>query len=355
MISKNSVIKVRLTAAPDSAVLNNKELLDNIFEFEPRVNGLAYWIDKRTLGFKPEMGLKSGQKYEVEFKLGNLLKMPSRLEEFQFGFQTIRLSFELFHKLKSDEDKKKYVNLNGNLVSSDEISDELIEKMLSAELDGSELAVNWLHQDDGVNHRFVIENIQRKDAARELVISWNGEAAGIDQKGSDVIEIPSVGDFKILNINVDQYPEQKIIISFSDPLNKNQDLRGMVKIKNGSDLRCIISNNEIIAFPETRETGQNELIVSEGVKNIFDKKFKKTYKLLISFEEMKPAVEFIGDGVVVPDQDGFKVPFRAVNLNAVDIQVIRIFEDNIGQFLQTNRFGGDDELKEWAGRCCKQQ
>lgn len=345
VISKNSVVKLRLTAAPDSIVLNNKELLEDIFKFEPDVKGLTYWIDKRTLGFKPDESFKSGQKYEVDFNLGRIMKMPSRLEKFRFSFQTIRLSFELFHNIQSEGDKKKYVNLNGNLVSSDEIRDDIVEKMLNAEIDGKEVPVKWLHEDDGVNHKFIIENIERKDAAKELVISWNGDAAEIDQKGSDVIEIPSIGDFKILNVNVDQYPDQKIIISFSDPLDNNQDLRGMVKLNEGSDLRCIVKNNEIIAFPESRETGQKELVVSEGIKNIFDKRFRKTYKLLISFEEMKPAVEFIGEGVIVPDQDGFKVPFRAINLNAVDIQVIRIFEDNIGQFLQTNRFGGYDELK----------
>ncbi|TFH23917.1 MAG: hypothetical protein E4H10_11375, partial [Bacteroidia bacterium] len=38
-------------------------------------------------------------------------------------------------------------------------------------------------------------------------------------------------------------------------------------------------------------------------------------------------------------------PFKAVNLKAVNVRIIKIFEDNIGQFFQDNYYSGDSELK----------
>src|SRR5690606_1431030 len=41
---------------------------------------------------------------------------------------------------------------------------------------------------------------------------------------------------------------------------------------------------------------------------------------------------------------GLLFPFEAVNLNAVDVRVVRIYADNVPQFLQVNDLSGEDEL-----------
>jgi uncharacterized protein YfaS (alpha-2-macroglobulin family) len=47
----------------------------------------------------------------------------------------------------------------------------------------------------------------------------------------------------------------------------------------------------------------------------------------------------------MPVSSELLVPFKAVNLSAVDVSVIRIFENNIAQFLQENRLDGSKNLK----------
>jgi uncharacterized protein YfaS (alpha-2-macroglobulin family) len=68
------------------------------------------------------------------------------------------------------------------------------------------------------------------------------------------------------------------------------------------------------------------------------------YSIELSLEELKPEVRLIGDGVIVPNSEGLIFPFEAVNLNAVDIKVTKIFGDNIHQFLQVNQLDGMYEL-----------
>ena len=66
-------------------------------------------------------------------------------------------------------------------------------------------------------------------------------------------------------------------------------------------------------------------------------------------QEIKPAVRLLGSGVIIPGSEQVMLPFKAVNLKAVDVKVVKIFENNITQFLQINQLGGSRELKR-AGR-----
>ena len=55
-------------------------------------------------------------------------------------------------------------------------------------------------------------------------------------------------------------------------------------------------------------------------------------------------MEFISNGSILPSTSGLKLPFRAVNLNAVKVKIIKIFSENVNQFLQVNDIDGSEQL-----------
>src|SRR5690606_10588549 len=57
-----------------------------------------------------------------------------------------------------------------------------------------------------------------------------------------------------------------------------------------------------------------------------------------------PNVRVSATGTILPSTDGLYFPFQAVNLNAVDVRVVRIYADNVAQFLQVNDLAGEREL-----------
>ena len=57
-----------------------------------------------------------------------------------------------------------------------------------------------------------------------------------------------------------------------------------------------------------------------------------------------PSVKIQGHGNILPNTGKLVLPFESVNLNAVDISIIKIYENNIPQFLQGNNLDGDDDL-----------
>ena len=55
-----------------------------------------------------------------------------------------------------------------------------------------------------------------------------------------------------------------------------------------------------------------------------------------------------GKGNILPNSGKLVLPFDAINLNAVDISIIKILENNVPQFLQENSIGGNEELRRVA-------
>ena len=71
------------------------------------------------------------------------------------------------------------------------------------------------------------------------------------------MEIPALGDFKIVNTKVVQNPNQYVVLQFSDPLKEKQELRGLISIEEdrGLTLEFEIHDNEIWVYPPVSQSG----------------------------------------------------------------------------------------------------
>ena len=98
-------------------------------------------------------------------------------------------------------------------------------------------------------------------------------------------------------------------------------------------------------MPPDRLQGNYSAFVNEGVENISHKKITKAYSASVFFENRLPSVTIPGKGVILPDSGKLTMPFEAVNLNAVDVTIIKIYENNVPQFFQSNSFDGGQELR----------
>ena len=349
-ISKESSITIELAKDNPNYKDDGKPIDESLFDFDPSVDGEAYWIDQRTIEFRPKEPLTSEQNYICEFDLDELIKdLPKDLRTFRFGFQTIKQSFSLdFDTYKPYEKTKLGLNkITGTIVTADVANDEDVQKLITATQNGKTLNITWEKGGDRITHHFQIEKVVRTETAGEVLVEWNGDAISVDSKGDQKLEIPSLSDFKVMDISVVQQPEQYIAIDFSDPLKENQNLNGLITLEgNNNTLRFSIVDNQIKVYPPVRQKGTKKLFVEAGIQNILGYKFNKRDELEVTFEDLKPAVRLMGDGVIIPTTaQGLIFPFQAVNLKAVDVKIIQIYENNIVQFLQANRLNGQSQLK----------
>ena len=347
-INRDGSIKIQLAAHfTDSSKMQN---LDHIFNFNPTIEGKTRWVDERTIEFKPNSILKSGTKYEAEFNLEKIIDVPDPLEDFEFSFQTIKQAFEISNTYleQSEANNLTRQKLIGKLHTADVENDNNIEKLVLAKYQGNNLNIHWEHAADRLTHRFVIDSIDRKNVQSEVKINWDGSVIDVDKKGEMEIAVPALGDFSVTQIQVVDGDEQYISIRFSDPILMNQDLDGLINIRDIQELRFIIEKNEIKAYPASRISGSRTISIAAGILNAMNFKMPRAMQQELMFDDINPSVSIVGKGNIMPNSNKLLLPFEAVSLNAVDVTITKIYENNIAQFLQVNELDGTNELRRVA-------
>lgn len=347
IISKNGTIKIQLTGGVKTMHTNSEPVDDGILEFTPAIDGKAHWLDERTIEFRPAKSLQPGKEYGVTFKLGKVIEVAQEFSEFHFSFEVIKPSFKLeetgFRSVNSSS--LDHLKLSGSISTSDVEDPASVEKILTARVNGMPAKVKWVHNAMAQNYQFTIDSIRMEKQTGKLQLLWDGKPINSDISGSKELEIPAIGVFKVLDIRAVQEPEQYVLVQMSNPVMVAQDLNGLITVGGITDLRFTIDGSEIKVYAPDKLEGSFGVKVNEGIENIIGQKLKESVTANVSFENMEPSVTIPGKGMIIPDAGKLTYPFEAVNLNAVDVTIIKIFENNIPQFFQANSMDGDQDLR----------
>jgi uncharacterized protein YfaS (alpha-2-macroglobulin family) len=344
VVSNTTKIQVRLIQEVENAV-PGKEPDSNPFSFSPRLSGKAVWLDKQTIEFIPDERPESGEMYEADFAVGKFLDVPSEFKTLTFRFQIMKqhISFDYKGISPVDETDMKWQNVHGSFVTADFADSKSVENLVSfGSVNNS--TIRWKHDKDGRKHHFTIEKVERKKKSYDIKIRWDGEKIGAKEDESSV-EMPALGTFKLIHLKNTAAPKPLIEVYFSDPLSKRQDMDGLFSLSDGTPLQVLVSGNVVKLIPTQTITGDVMLYIQQGIRNFNEQNLITSYSRLLRFVSLKPQVELVGDGVIIPNGDGILFPFRAVSLKAVDVKIIKIFENNIVQFLQANQLDQNNELK----------
>ena len=346
VISQNSTIRIELTHDQPMVDLNS-ELKNNPFSFSPSLKGKAYWVSNNTIEFVPEEGtLKPGTLYEGTFQLGDFIEVDKKLKEFNFSFRVQERNFTLqLESLPITATQPDEINIKGEIRFSDVVKKEEVEKMLTASDGKKSYPVEVTATDNLTRCQFNIRQIPREADDYPLTITANGNPAGIDRKQSEEVLIPAKDCFRFMSAERIEQPENGIEIVFSAPLSTTQDLKGLIEIPEVSSSIFQISENRVFIYFEANTQNKLTLNIHEGVKDSQGKALGTSHTISFSEVSLKPQVEMSTSAAILPDSKSLIIPFRAVNLYAVDLSVIRVFENNVLMFMQTNSLASANELR----------
>lgn len=348
VISKTSAIRIQLANNSNTGHTVGEAVAENLFSFSPSVKGKAVWVDATTIEFKPTNQLEADQLYEVNFKLGKVISVAEKkLKEFKFNIKTITPSFVIRDAgLRSAVKNKMF--LTGELETADVEDGKSTEALLTATQSGKKLPIKWQHNDATKLHTYTVEGIERTGNASNLRLSWNGKPMKMDVTGEKQLVIPAAGDFKVMNIMAVNEAQQYASVQFSDPLAIGQDLTGLISFSNQSDVSYTINGSEVKVFANGSLDGNYIVNVNSGIKNAWGAILEQGFTANINFENKLPGVKIFGKGNILPNAGRLVLPFEAVNLNAVDISIIKIYENNVPRFLQDNSIAGNSSLRRVA-------
>ncbi len=335
----------------------DQEIPNDYFKISPNVEGTLSIRNQRLLEFRPTNYLEPNTTYEVTVLLDKIYDdLPDGMEKFNFSFKTIKADFKV--DLRAIQSySREYNYLEGQIEGSDAIALEKAEKLIEAFQDSKSLKIKWLNKDlYSKFHPFRIDSIKRFEGDKTILIKWDGDAIGAeDTKGSNTVLIPGRNNFSIINVDQTLGENASLNINFSDPLESKQNFAGLVTVQRGGDLRFEVDGNVLHVYPGNKIVGNSKIEVFQGIKNVYGYKLKNPFSEVISFEQLKPALKQVTNGVILPNSGSTPFYFEAVNLSHVDVRVIKIYENNVLEYLQDGDLNdkGTHNLKRVGRRIAK--
>ena len=312
-----------------------QELPKEYLEISPKVDGKLMIENGRELLFQPSEYLKPNTEYTINLKLNKLFQdIDNEFKTYTFSFKTIAPNFRInLGDLQSYSKDWQYVT--GTLDASDVLDASKINKVLSVKQGDKNIPVKWDNTTDNARYfSFKIDSIPRKTEDSELTINWTGKALDIDNEGSETYPIPGKNKFVIIDAKTTSSPNAVLTLNFSEPLKQDQNLNGLVTIENAESLRYEINGNVLSVYPSNRILGEVRVNAFQGIKSEYGFTLKENFSELVSFEQLKPAVRLISKGTILPNATSTPIYFETVNLAAVEVRVIQVYENNMLQYLQ---------------------
>jgi len=324
----------------------NQEVLSDFITITPFVGGKVKTINKHSFVFIPDEILEADTEYTVSVNLNKIYNsIPQGFNKYTFQFKTITPNFSIqTESLQSYS--KEYQYLEGVVKSADVISLVNAKKLLNASQKGISKSIVWNESfQNGKNFEFKVDSIQRFKEYSKLQISWTGESINAASKGENEIIIPGKNNFKVVRIEVKNTTEQYISINFSDALKKQQNFDGLVTVQKVKNPRFIINGNELKVFSDAKFQGNIVVAVFQGIQNTEGFKLKKSFRETITFEQKKPQIRALSSGTILPNSKDLKFNFEAINVKEVTVRIIKIYEENVLQFLQENSLNSTNEYE----------
>ena len=137
--------------------------------------------------------------------------------------------------------------------------------------------------------------------------------------------------------------DSRIDIIFSD-VPANAAKRGLITLEGVSRSYTQVKDSLLTVYFEGRK-GDITLTIDKNIKNSDGETLGSDFTRVYRIEGEKPAVEIPISGTILPDKKNLILPFSAVNLSAVEVRIVKIYQNNVLMFLQDNDFHEERDLR----------
>ncbi|MCL2434763.1 MAG: MG2 domain-containing protein [Lentimicrobiaceae bacterium] len=344
-ISTKGTIQIELAEDQPHVALYT-EVKDKLFTFSPAVKGKAYWKSSRLIEFIPDAPLKENTQYFVSFNLGKLMpELDKKYHTFGITVYTMEQNFsfaEVFYQPVHDN-QNRWNTMEVGFSVADALTEEEAKAIFMAELEGNKLSPRLMSSANGLSFRFLLDSIERVTEDQNLRLICNGKAIGSKKIVEKDVLIHAIDKFEVIRTQTFSDPERCIKIFFTDPLGK-QDLKGLIELTDVENYTFKTNKNVVSVFSEARFPENVQGLISKDIKNFAGKTLGTDFVFNKIIAPELPVVRLLRSGSIFPDSKNLILPFSAVNVSAVELRIIKIFEQNILSFLQDNSMDGSDNL-----------
>ena len=308
-----------------------------LFSFKPVLAGGERWLSPTVVEFVPD-SWKAGTVYQGTFHVGKVLQVKEKeCQDFPFRVQAAP--------------KTASLSLDGITIQGGASLSGSIRLSVPAPKEDIVLTVEpataFTLSGEGTSYKFETAPIARSTTDTPVKISLKVNDFRDAQPLKAVI--PAAGSFKVIDTKVVRDGNPCVEVRFSEPLAATASREGLIELAGTVRQAIDIKDNCARIFFEGGAQDDLALTVHRGVQSADGQVLAEDFHADFPAADPAPAVIIPLDGTILPDDSDLILPFRAVNLSAVDLRVIKIYENNVLLFLQENELDETSELRR-AGR-----
>jgi len=342
VIGRKEAVYVQFTNAPQGEVAS-------LIRISPAVEGEAK-LRGTGLSFTPTSGWASGTNYTAKVKTAGG-------EDFSFTFSTPERRAEVVSDGLYIPDGGE-ARLTGRVVTNDAATAAEIAGMLSAKQGGKAIDVEVAAGTDDRHFSYTIAVPDRSKAPAPVTIAYDGGKSGFaHSKGELSVVIPAADDFRVESMVVSEEEDGALLVRFSAALQAGQDLNGMIRFPGNTSYTTRINGNLLYIYPKSDNLGQVTIRLADGIKNKAGLRLGRETNWTVNLGQTEPALRVVGNGNILPHEGKRLYPFEAVGLEAVRLEIVKIYADNVSRYLQDNSLAsrGDDWSMRYVGKIITQE
>lgn len=320
-----------------------RENLSDLIRISPQTEGEFSFENNRTIVFKPAKGFARNTSYQVTAHLSDWFETKKQDKKFSFHFSTLPLTIRAnLESLDVNPKNENGYDLDVVLFTPDKETGETVESLVGF---SEQAEAVWQHSLDGKKHQVSFTNMQAgTKGTRSFILSIVSNEEQVPKEDLLLVDIPDRNDFDIYQVAYVSDPERYIEVVFTKLLDPSQNMEGLAYIDDNKSEVVHVEGNKIRLYPDAQRSGALNVHLSKQIRSKNGLTLKENVVRQVDVNQTSPSVRFIGQGIIIPQSAELTVPFQAVYLRGVIVRVIKIMEQNIGQFLQVNNLDGISEL-----------
>jgi uncharacterized protein YfaS (alpha-2-macroglobulin family) len=286
----------------------------------------------RQLVFTPSAPLAADTRYTVTLRLGDnapfafeVTTPPRRLEVISEGYYV------------PDPDRPGYIELRGRILTNDRADPEEVAEAIRVRYRDEVMQVRV--QPDGYRaftYTVAINDRGSEASVATLAYGVGGAYAGAERTVD--ITIPPTGSFEVLSVEP-QRDGPGLIARMSGPVAGGQELAGRIDLSPSVPFTTEVDGNYIYVYPRSGAEREITLRFDPSLRGAGGTTLGQVVSWKVALSGGKPGLRTVGNGSIMPHRGKRYYTFEAIGLSAVYLEIFRIQENNVLQFLQEEALG----------------
>ena len=342
-LASTDPIRVRFVSPVVGESQVGQVLQKRVFRFVPSIDGLATWEDERTLVLKPNAPLALRTVYSGELSMVDLFPQHKDLKPLVIQFEVAGrelVAIKADVELPDANDPQRLV-FSGQISFNERADSSAVSDAVALRLGDQRLALHWRVLSDGKTHAFTSDVFTRTGQPQKLAMHIDRTALELSQDYDNSWPIPPLSALSVVKIEKHTDRDRpRISIIFSDDLDFEQDIAGMITADPPQELQLNAHGKTVSVVGDFQHGQSYALTVHPGIRSRWGIALTQPRTERVVFDDIKPRMRFARDGVFLPTSGNRKIRFQTVNLSRVHLKIDKVFESNLGQFLQDERVDG---------------